>query len=119
MAVKREKLKSIPGTTIFDGAESRKGYRINKFAMSLASSKNREAFKADKNAYLQKSGLNKKEKELVKNRDFLGLIKAGGNIYMLIKLGAALGVGLYHMGAQQRGQTYEEFMNTRKASGAR
>ena len=63
--------------------------------------------------------LSKKEKELVKNRDFLGLIKAGGNIYMLIKLGAALGVGLYHMGAQQRGQTYEEFMNTRKASGAR
>ena len=39
MAVKREKLKSIPGTTIFDGAESRKGYRINKFAMSFNQSR--------------------------------------------------------------------------------
>jgi protocatechuate 4,5-dioxygenase alpha chain len=38
---------------------------------------------------------------------------------MLIKLGATVGEGLYHMGAQQRGESYEEFMATRNASGAR
>ena len=63
--------KEIPGSYIFNGRASSKGYRINKFAMSLASSKNREAFKADKNAYLQKSGLNKKEKELVKKLTYI------------------------------------------------
>ena len=110
--------REIPGSYIFNGQASTKGYRINKFAMSLASSKNREEFKEDENAYLQKWNLNKKEKALVKDRDFLGLIKAGGNIYMLIKLGAALEIGLYHMGAQQRGQTYEDFMNTRHRAGA-
>tara|TARA_Y100000588_G_C14135070_1_gene873438 strand:+ start:97 stop:456 length:360 start_codon:yes stop_codon:yes gene_type:complete len=110
--------REIPGSYIFNGLASTKGYQINKFAMSLASSKNREEFKENETAYLQKWNLSNKEKALVKNRDFLGLIKAGGNIYMLIKLGAALGIGLYHMGAQQRGQTYEDFMNTRNRSGA-
>jgi len=109
----------ILGFYIFNGRASTKGYRINKFSMSLASSKNREEFRANENAYLKKWCLSATEKNLVRNRDFLGLIKAGGNIYMLIKLGAALGISLYHMGAQQRGQTYEEFMNSRQASGAR
>jgi len=110
--------REIPGSYIFDGQASTKGYRINKFAMSLASSKNRAELKANETAYLQKWNLSNEETVLVNNRDFLGLIKAGGNIYMLIKLGAALGIGLYHMGAQQRGQTYEDFMNTRNRSGA-
>ena len=59
MAVQREKLKSIPGTTIFDGAESRKGYRINKFSMSFIKPENREAFTANEEAYMEKWKLNK------------------------------------------------------------
>ena len=43
----------------------------------------------------------------------------GGNIYMIIKIGAVIGHGLYQIGAHQRGETYEEFLSTRNAAGAR
>ncbi len=37
----------IPGTTVFDAEQSRKGYGINMFCMSLLKDANRKAFKAD------------------------------------------------------------------------
>ena len=120
MAVQREKLKSIPGTTIFDGAESRKGYRINKFSMSFIKPENREAFTANEEAYMAKWKLNKKEKKFLRDRDYRGLIEeCGGNIYMIMKIGTWTGHGLYHVGAKLRGQTFDEFLATRNASGAR
>ena len=45
-----DKSKEIPGTTIFGGSESRKGYRLNKFAMSFTTPSNREAFSAEAEA---------------------------------------------------------------------
>ena len=54
MSLQVDKSKHIPGTTVFDWRESRKGYRINKFAMSFCDAKNREAFKADEDAYMER-----------------------------------------------------------------
>lgn len=108
----------ISGTYVFDGRLSRKGYRINKLCISLTSDATRQEFKADEEAYMAKFGLTEAEKDLVRRRDFLGLIEAGGNIYMLLKLGAATGNGLYAMGAQQRGETLQQFLATRNVSGA-
>jgi protocatechuate 4,5-dioxygenase alpha chain len=110
--------RTIPDTSIFDLRSSFKGYRINKFANSLNSPENREAFKADEEAYLAKFGLSEEEKALIRKRDFNGLIAAGGNIYFLIKIGFCTGFGLYRMGAQMRGETYDEFLATRKDKGA-
>ena len=44
--------KDIPGTIVFDSDQSRKGYHLNQFCMSLMSSDNRARFKADERAYL-------------------------------------------------------------------
>lgn len=115
-----DRSRRIPGTQVFDGRESRKGYRINRFAMSFAEAANREAFKADEEAYMTRYGLSEQEKEFLRRRDFRGLIaECGGNIYMIMKIGACTGHGLYHIGAQQRGETFEEFLATRTAGGAR
>ena len=114
-----DKSNPIPDTIVFDGRVSRQGYRINKFSMSLADAANREAFKSDEEGYMARSGLNDAEKEMVRQRDYRGLIDAGGNIYMVMKIGAVVGHGLYQIGAQQRGETFEEFLATRNASGAR
>jgi len=118
MADQLDRGRPIPDTYIFDGRLSRNGYRINKLCISLTSDATRSAFKADEEAYMAKYGLTDAEKDLVRKRDFLGLIKAGGNIYMLLKLGSATGNGLYAMGAQQRGETLTQFLATRKVSGA-
>ena len=42
----------IPGTTIFDAEQSRKGYHLNQFCMSLMKAANRERLLADPRAYL-------------------------------------------------------------------
>lgn len=110
----------IPGTYVFDGTRSRRGYALNKLAHSLTDEKNREEYRRDEEAYLDKYNLPQEQKDAVLRRDYLALTtQHGGNVYYLLKLGATLGDGLYQMGAQMRGETYEEFLATRTAGGAR
>jgi protocatechuate 4,5-dioxygenase, alpha chain len=118
VAAQIDRGRAIPGTSIFDGEQSRRGYRINKFCMSLADAANRAAFKADEEGYLARSALTEEERELVRRRDFKGLGERGGNTYFMMKLGACTGFGLYHIGAQMRGETYDEFLATRSVRGA-
>lgn len=120
MSVQIDRSRKIPGTTVFDWRESRRGYRLNRFAMSFKDAENREAFKADEEAYMERYGLSVQEKRFVRARDFRGLIEeCGGNIYMIMKIGTCTGHGLYHIGAQLRGESFEAFMATRNAKGAR
>jgi protocatechuate 4,5-dioxygenase alpha chain len=106
-------LRQIPDTTIFDLRKSRRGYRLNKMCGSLCDPQNREAFKRDEEAYMARFGLTDSEKELVRSRDFAALIQAGLNIYFMLKLGSVTGNSLYRMGAQMRGESYEQFLATR------
>lgn len=103
----------IAGTTVFTGARSSQGYRINKLAMSLIDPANRDAFKADERAYMARFGLSDREMELIVKRDWNGLVAAGGSIYLLIKIGGSVGENLLQMGAKMRGETLEQFMKTR------
>jgi protocatechuate 4,5-dioxygenase, alpha chain len=111
-------LRPIPDTSIFDLRLSLRGRRLNKLCAALCSPQEREAFRRDEEAYLSKFGLNETEKDLIRKRDFKGLIEAGANIYYLLKIGAVTGNGLYRMGAQMRGETYEEFLSTRSLKDA-
>ena len=103
----------IAGTTVFTGERSRRGYRINKLAMSLTDEKNRDAFKGDERTYMRRFGLSDREMDLVSRRDWNGLVAAGGSIYLLIKVGGSVGQNLLQMGAAMRGETLDEFMKTR------
>lgn len=111
-------LRPIPETSIFDVRTSHRGYRLNKLCGSLCKPQNRQAFKADEEAYLAKFGLTDEEKNLVRKRDFGALAEAGLNIYFMLKLGSVTGNSLYRMGAQMRGETYEQFLATRNISAA-
>ena len=112
-------LRPIPDTSIFDLRLSRRGYRLNKLCSALCSPTERDAFKRDEEAFMSRFGLADAEKALIRQRDFKGLIEAGTNIYYLLKIGSVTGNGLYQMGAQMRGETYEQFLATRNISGAR
>ncbi len=111
-------LKPIPDTSIFDLRLSRRGQRLNKLCASLCSPQEREAFKRDEESFMARFGLTEAEKQLIRKRDFQGLIDAGMNIYSMLKVGSATGNGLYRMGAQMRGESYEEFLATRNIRGA-
>ena len=85
---------------------------------ALCSPAEREAFKQDEDAFMERFSLSEAEKRLIRARDFKGLIDAGMNIYAMLKIGSATGNSLYRMGAQMRGESYEEFLKTRNISGA-
>ena len=85
---------------------------------ALCSPVEREAFKRDEEAFMTRFSLTETEKALVRKRDFKGLIEAGMNIYAMLKVGSATGNSLYRMGAQMRGESYEEFLSTRKMKDA-
>ena len=111
-------LRPIPDTTVFDLRASRRGYRLNKMCGSLCAPANRAAFKEDEEGYLARFGLSEEEKDLIRRRDFAGMIHAGMNIYWMLKVGAVTGNNLYRMGAQMRGETYEQFLSTRNLKDA-
>jgi protocatechuate 4,5-dioxygenase alpha chain len=108
----------IKDTTVFDLRLSRRGQRLNRMCAALCSPQERDAFKRDEEAFMSRFGLSEAEKQLVRRRDFQGLIEAGTNIYFLLKIGSVTGTGLYKIGAQMRGESYEEFLATRQIRGA-
>jgi protocatechuate 4,5-dioxygenase alpha chain len=99
----------IPGTTVFDGKMAMKGYALNKMCFSFNDKANREAFAADEEAYMARYGLNDEQKNAVRNRDVLGMIAAGGNIYYLAKLAGIFKLSVQDVGGLQTGRTTEEF----------
>ena len=59
------KLPDIPGTYVFDKVHSRKGYHLNMFCMSLNEEANRNEFRADERAYLDKLPLTPEQRQAV------------------------------------------------------
>ena len=100
---------NIPGTQLFDGGQARKGYALNKMCFSFNSAANREEFKRDEEAYMRKFGLNEQQATAIRQRDVLGLLAAGGNVYYLAKFAGILGLDVQDLGALQTGMTKEEF----------
>ena len=104
----------IPGTVVFTGQRSQQGLKLNRFAYSLHKAENRDAYKQDPDAYMNRFELTDWEKQKVLEKDWKSLVEEGGaSIYMLLKVGAITGDGLASYGAQQRGETKEEFLKTR------
>jgi protocatechuate 4,5-dioxygenase alpha chain len=99
----------IPGTTLFDGAQARKGYALNKMCYSFNHAENRAEFLRDEDAYCRRYGLNEAQRAAIRRRNVLELIEAGGNIYYLAKFAGIFGLSVQDVGAQQTGMPVEAF----------
>jgi len=99
----------IPGTTLFDGDQAQKGYALNKMCFSFNSADNRNAFKADEAAYMAAYGLNEEQSRAIRERDVLGLLAAGGNVYYLAKFAGILHLDVQDLGAAQTGMSKDAF----------
>ncbi|MES2939806.1 MAG: protocatechuate 4,5-dioxygenase subunit alpha [Pseudomonadota bacterium] len=105
--------KNVPGTTIFDAEQSRMGYPLNQFCMSLMKAENRERFKKDERAYLDEWPMTEEQKQAVLARDLNRCIALGGNIYFLAKIGATDGKSFQQMAGSMTGMSedaYREMM---------
>ena len=92
-----ETFKDIPGTVVFDATQSRLGYHLNQFCMSLMKPENRAAFKADERGYLAKWPMTEEQRQAVLDRDYNRMIALGGNIYFLAKIGATDGFSFQNL----------------------
>ncbi len=99
----------IPGTIIFDAEQSRKGYWLNQFCMSLMKADNRARFKADERAYLDEWPMSEEQKQAVQARDLNWCMRTGGNIYFLAKLGATDGKSFQQMAGSMTGMSEEAY----------
>lgn len=107
----------IPGTTVFDAAQSRKGYWLNQFCMSLMKADNRERFKAGERAYLDEWEMTEEQKQSVLDRDMNAMIALGGNIYFLAKIGATDGKSFQQMAGSMTGMSEDEYRAMMLAGG--
>jgi len=99
----------IAGTTIFDGTMAQRGYALNAMCFSFNHAANRDAFRRDEMAYCDRFKLNDEQRRAVAEKDVLGLIAAGGNIYYLAKLAGIWGLNVQDVGAAQTGMSVPEF----------
>jgi protocatechuate 4,5-dioxygenase alpha chain len=101
----------VPGTTIFDAEQSRKGYHLNQFCMSLMKADNRKRFLADQRAYLDEWPMSEDQKLAVLAMDLNRCMALGGNIYFLAKIGATHGLSFQQMAGSMTGMSEEEYRN--------
>ncbi|MCX6499424.1 MAG: protocatechuate 4,5-dioxygenase subunit alpha [Arthrobacter sp.] len=99
----------IPGTYVFDGRRSRMGYPLNKMSAALNNPADREAFQSDPEAFMERYGLSDEQREAVRTRDWLSMIKHGGNIYFAYKIGVMDGLTVQQVLAAMTGTSAEEF----------
>ncbi|WP_077036578.1 gallate dioxygenase [Pelomonas sp. KK5] len=108
-------IERLPGTYPFTLERSVRAYRLNRFLHGLIAPERRAAFLADEEAEFERAALSDTERDLVRRRDWPGLIHHGVIFFMLEKFGAAIGLSNLHIYAAMRGQSLEEFQKTRNA----
>jgi protocatechuate 4,5-dioxygenase alpha chain len=104
---------SIPGTYVYDSRRGRMGYALNMFCMSLNKVENREDFKQNQAAYLDRFALTAEQHRAVLDRDWLGMLRLGGNIYYTIKIAFCDGLTFQDVAGMMSGvpkETYAQMM---------
>jgi protocatechuate 4,5-dioxygenase alpha chain len=107
----------IPGTTVFTGRQSRKGFQLNQFCMSLLKPDNRARFKTEESAYLDEWLLTSAQRQAVVDRDWNAAIAEGGNIYFLAKIFATDGTSFPAAVSTMVGMTTEDYVAMMVAGG--
>ena len=102
-------MKPVEGTYHFDGAQATRGFNFNKMCFSFNDAVNRDAFKADAEAYMEKYQLPEEFREALRKQDLNKLLELGGSIYYMAKLAGIFGWNMQVIGGMQTGRTTEEF----------
>ncbi|WP_246792311.1 gallate dioxygenase [Burkholderia perseverans] len=118
MAAQLDGIEQLEGTYPFSIETAVKAYRINEYLHRMVEPAHRAAFTADPEASFEAAGLSEPERDLIRRRDWRGLLHYGVIFFMLEKLGAVTGVSNLHIYAAMRGETLEAFQRTRNAPGA-
>ena len=112
-------LEDLAGTYIFDLRTSNRTLKLNRFFWNMIGTPWRDRFEADPELLMTESGLNDREKQLVRERDWIGLIRYGANFFVLEKFARVSRKTNLEVYAAMRGESFEDFMKTRRVPDAR
>jgi protocatechuate 4,5-dioxygenase, alpha chain len=116
MSIPRD-YESIPGTYVYDAERGRIGYALNMFCMSLNKIENRKSFKENPAGYLDRFELTPEQRRTVLQRDWLGMLKVGGNIYYTIKIAFCDGLTFQDVAGFMSGVSKETYAQMMLAGG--
>ncbi|MDB6044540.1 MAG: protocatechuate 3,4-dioxygenase [Gammaproteobacteria bacterium] len=108
-------LEKLPGTYPFTLDRSVKAFRLNSFLHRLIEPAQRRRFLSEPEPMFTEAGLTDEERNMVRARDWQALIHYGVIFFLLEKLGAVIGTTNLHIYAAMRGQSLEEFQQTRNS----
>lgn len=99
----------IPGTYVFNGRRCREGFHLNMFCKSLDKPENRDAFREDPAKYLDAFPMTAEQRRTIEERDWLGMMQVGGNVYYTFKLAIFDGLTMQHVGGIMSHMTVDDF----------
>ncbi len=114
-----EGLEGLSGTYIFDLKTSHRALLLNRFLWNMIRAPARERFMADEDAAMTEAGLDETEQALLRARDWLGLIQHGASFFVLEKFARVARTTNLEVYASMRGETLDEFMQTRRVPDCR
>ena len=106
----------IPGTHPFTLERAHNAWRLNHFLHKLIEPAHRQQFVDSPDTLFAEYGLTEQEISLLNQRDWIGLIHYGVIFFSLEKMAAVLGMTNIDIYAQMRGETVEEFQQSRNSA---
>ena len=104
----------LAGTYPFTHARSQANLRLNGFLHDLVRPSHRARFVDDFEVLANECGLTEEEKALVRDRQWIEMVRRGVSFFVLEKMAAVLGVSNPAVYAAFRGETLDQFLATRK-----
>jgi protocatechuate 4,5-dioxygenase alpha chain len=114
---KDKEYSDIPGTIVFDSDQASKGYHLNQFCISLRVQKNRDAFKADPEGYIDTFPMTAAQRNAALNQEWNTLLELGGNIYYTSKLAAFHGINFQELAGLMTGMGSTDYRAMMLAGG--
>ena len=105
---------ALKGTYPFTLDSSLKNFRVNDFLHRLIEPEHRRRFVSDFERLADEYHLDAEECDLIRTRNWIGMIRRGVSFFVLEKMAAVIGVSKSEVYASMRGETVEQFMRTRK-----
>ena len=106
-------LDSVPGTYPFSLERLASAYKLNAFLHDLVDPEWRSRFREDPERHMEEAGLSAQDRDLIRRRDWRGLIHRGATFFVLEKLGVVTGVRNLDIYAGMKDMSLEEMLATR------
>ena len=83
-------------------------FDLNRLMYDLLDTEAQTRYREDPVRFTARYDLTPRERELLKECDWNGLVAAGANVYVLANYGRAVGKPFQEIGAEMRGETLEQ-----------